>query len=197
MTAMAAIFGIPQAVLESHVDGWLGVAEKCADCRHKGECRATLAKGPEATGEETGYARMPGTTPTCRPRCTADHPFAPPQRPLVCPRQTGGQGHDDPYRRETGRHCRDRLLPETPTGRGGRPRRFWKIPAVSTRCGDAGVHRHMERPPVTIHGSGMGMPSLSIYVNEMIRDYGAKTLIRIGSAGGMQPRSRCGMWFWR
>lgn len=41
--------------------------------------------------------------------------------------------------------------------------------------------------PVTIHGSGMGMPSLSIYVNEMIRDYGAKTLIRIGSAGGMQP----------
>jgi purine-nucleoside phosphorylase len=37
--------------------------------------------------------------------------------------------------------------------------------------------------PVTIHGSGMGMPSLSIYVNELIRDYGAKTLIRIGSCG--------------
>jgi len=40
--------------------------------------------------------------------------------------------------------------------------------------------------PVTIHGTGMGMPSLSIYVNELIRDYGAKTLIRIGSAGAMQ-----------
>jgi len=39
---------------------------------------------------------------------------------------------------------------------------------------------------VTIHGSGMGMPSLSIYVNELIRDYGAKTLIRIGSCGAMQ-----------
>lgn len=39
---------------------------------------------------------------------------------------------------------------------------------------------------VTIHGSGMGMPSLSIYANELIRDYGAKTLIRIGSTGGMQ-----------
>ena len=39
---------------------------------------------------------------------------------------------------------------------------------------------------VTIHGSGMGMPSLSIYANELIRDYGAKTLIRIGSCGGMQ-----------
>ncbi|MCI5109343.1 MAG: purine-nucleoside phosphorylase [Marivita sp.] len=41
--------------------------------------------------------------------------------------------------------------------------------------------------PVTIQGSGMGMPSLSIYANELIRDYGAKTLIRIGSCGGMQP----------
>jgi len=41
---------------------------------------------------------------------------------------------------------------------------------------------------VTIHGSGMGMPSLSIYANELIRDYGAKTMIRIGSAGAMQPQ---------
>ena len=39
---------------------------------------------------------------------------------------------------------------------------------------------------VTIQGSGMGMPSLSIYANELIRDYGAKSLIRIGSAGAMQ-----------
>ncbi|MFW8635806.1 purine-nucleoside phosphorylase [Cribrihabitans pelagius] len=41
---------------------------------------------------------------------------------------------------------------------------------------------------VTIQGSGMGMPSLSIYTNELIRDYGAKTLIRIGSCGGMQDK---------
>jgi len=40
--------------------------------------------------------------------------------------------------------------------------------------------------PVTIQGSGMGMPSLSIYANELIRDFGAKTLIRIGSCGAMQ-----------
>ena len=40
---------------------------------------------------------------------------------------------------------------------------------------------------VTIQGSGMGMPSLSIYANELISNYGAKTLIRIGSCGGMQP----------
>lgn len=41
--------------------------------------------------------------------------------------------------------------------------------------------------PVTIHGSGMGMPTLSIYVNEMIRDYGVRNIIRIGSCGGMAP----------
>ena len=40
---------------------------------------------------------------------------------------------------------------------------------------------------VTIQGSGMGMPSLSIYANELLKDYGAKTLIRIGSCGAMQP----------
>lgn len=41
---------------------------------------------------------------------------------------------------------------------------------------------------VTIHGSGMGMPSLSIYANELIRDFDVKTLIRIGSCGGMQDK---------
>ena len=40
--------------------------------------------------------------------------------------------------------------------------------------------------PVTIHGSGMGMASLSIYANELIKNYGTKTLIRIGSTGAMQ-----------
>lgn len=40
---------------------------------------------------------------------------------------------------------------------------------------------------VTIQGSGMGMPSLSIYANELISQYNAQTLIRIGSCGGMQP----------
>jgi purine-nucleoside phosphorylase len=41
--------------------------------------------------------------------------------------------------------------------------------------------------PVTIQGSGMGMPSLSIYANELISSYNAQTLVRIGSCGAMQP----------
>ena len=44
----------------------------------------------------------------------------------------------------------------------------------------------VEKNKVTFQGSGMGMPSLSIYVNELIKTFNVKTLIRIGSAGGMQ-----------
>ncbi|MDX1407743.1 MAG: purine-nucleoside phosphorylase [Saprospiraceae bacterium] len=40
---------------------------------------------------------------------------------------------------------------------------------------------------VSIQGSGMGMPSLGIYVNELITDYGVKNLIRVGTCGAIQP----------
>ena len=40
---------------------------------------------------------------------------------------------------------------------------------------------------VSVQGSGMGMPTLAIYVNELINDFGVKHLIRIGSCGGLQP----------
>lgn len=40
---------------------------------------------------------------------------------------------------------------------------------------------------VSVQGTGMGMPSHSIYVHELICDYGAKQLIRIGSCGAIQP----------
>ncbi|MGP9791040.1 purine-nucleoside phosphorylase [Roseinatronobacter sp. NSM] len=39
---------------------------------------------------------------------------------------------------------------------------------------------------VSIHGSGMGMASMSIYAHELIRDFGARTVIRVGSTGAMQ-----------
>ena len=38
---------------------------------------------------------------------------------------------------------------------------------------------------VSIQGSGMGMPSASIYSHELINDYGVKTLIRVGSCGAL------------
>lgn len=39
--------------------------------------------------------------------------------------------------------------------------------------------------PVSVQGSGMGIPSISIYAHELINDYGAKTLVRVGSCGAM------------
>jgi purine-nucleoside phosphorylase len=39
---------------------------------------------------------------------------------------------------------------------------------------------------VSVMGTGMGVPSHSIYVHELINDYGAKTLIRVGTCGGLQ-----------
>lgn len=38
---------------------------------------------------------------------------------------------------------------------------------------------------VSVMGTGMGQASLSIYVNELIRDYGCKKLCRVGTCGGL------------
>ncbi|TZE83617.1 purine-nucleoside phosphorylase [Calorimonas adulescens] len=39
---------------------------------------------------------------------------------------------------------------------------------------------------VSVQGTGMGIPSISIYVNELITQYGVKNLIRVGTCGSMQ-----------
>lgn len=41
--------------------------------------------------------------------------------------------------------------------------------------------------PVSVQGTGMGMPSISIYVNELINEFGCKKLIRIGTCGAIHP----------
>lgn len=38
---------------------------------------------------------------------------------------------------------------------------------------------------ISVQASGMGIPSISIYANELMRDYGVENLIRVGSAGSM------------
>ncbi len=40
--------------------------------------------------------------------------------------------------------------------------------------------------PVSVMGTGMGMPSLAIYVHELVVDYGVRTLIRVGTCGALQ-----------
>lgn len=39
---------------------------------------------------------------------------------------------------------------------------------------------------VSVQGTGMGVPSISIYVNELIQSYGVKNLIRVGTCGSFQ-----------
>lgn len=41
---------------------------------------------------------------------------------------------------------------------------------------------------VSVMGTGMGCPSIGIYSYELIHFYGVKNLIRVGSAGAMQPQ---------
>ncbi|MDU4868619.1 purine-nucleoside phosphorylase [Lancefieldella parvula] len=41
--------------------------------------------------------------------------------------------------------------------------------------------------PVSVMGSGMGMPSIGIYSYELFNFYGVDNILRIGSAGGLAP----------
>jgi len=45
---------------------------------------------------------------------------------------------------------------------------------------------------VSVMGTGMGCPSIGIYSYELIHFYGAKNLIRVGSAGSMDPKLKVG-----
>lgn len=40
--------------------------------------------------------------------------------------------------------------------------------------------------PISVQGTGMGMPSCAIYTHELINEYGVRTLIRVGSCGALQ-----------
>lgn len=49
--------------------------------------------------------------------------------------------------------------------------------------GYTGIYRGKR---VSVQGTGMGIPSISIYVNELFRDYGVNRAIRIGTAGSIR-----------
>lgn len=39
---------------------------------------------------------------------------------------------------------------------------------------------------ISVQGTGMGVPSISIYVNELMAEYGVQKLIRVGTCGAIQ-----------
>ena len=45
---------------------------------------------------------------------------------------------------------------------------------------------------VSVMGSGMGMPSFSIYMHELVAEYNVKRLVRVGTCGALQPNLKIG-----
>jgi purine-nucleoside phosphorylase len=58
--------------------------------------------------------------------------------------------------------------------------------------GMLGYTGNFEGKRVSVMGTGMGIPSHSIYVNELINDYKVKTLIRVGTCGALQAELEVG-----
>jgi purine-nucleoside phosphorylase len=57
-----------------------------------------------------------------------------------------------------------------------------EVTSVRNMLGYTGTYRDM---PVSAMGTGMGIPSASIYATELIVEYGVKRLVRVGSCGGI------------
>jgi len=54
--------------------------------------------------------------------------------------------------------------------------------AVRNMFGFTGTY---QGKPVSVQGTGMGVPSISIYVTELFKDYDVQTAIRVGTCGGL------------
>jgi len=57
-----------------------------------------------------------------------------------------------------------------------------QVTAVRNMLGYTGSYHGV---PVSVMGTGMGIPSASIYATELVTEYGVERLIRVGSCGGI------------
>lgn len=58
-----------------------------------------------------------------------------------------------------------------------------EVTSVRNMLGFTGTHAGR---PVSVMGTGMGIPSISIYATELIETYGVTDLVRVGSCGALQ-----------
>lgn len=79
------------------------------------------------------------------------------------------------------------LLPGDPLRAKAIAERFLEdvrqVTAVRNVLGFTGTYRGM---PVSAMGTGMGIPSSSIYATELVREYGVRRLVRVGSCGAVR-----------
>jgi purine-nucleoside phosphorylase len=59
-----------------------------------------------------------------------------------------------------------------------------EVTSVRNMLGFTGT---VQGKPVSVMGHGMGIPSISIYATELIREYGVRTVLRVGSCGAIHP----------
>lgn len=57
-----------------------------------------------------------------------------------------------------------------------------QVTGVRNMLGFTGIYEGM---PVSVMGTGMGIPSASIYATELVTEYGCTRLVRVGSCGGI------------
>lgn len=58
-----------------------------------------------------------------------------------------------------------------------------RVSAVRNMYGFTGTY---QGAPVSVQGSGMGIPSMQIYATELAREYGVTRIVRVGSCGALQ-----------
>ena len=58
-----------------------------------------------------------------------------------------------------------------------------QVNEVRGALGFTGTYQGM---PISVLGTGMGIPSASIYTTELVREYGVQRLVRVGSCGAVQ-----------
>ena len=88
-------------------------------------------------------------------------------------RRPSAAAHEHPHRRRARRdRARSSCCPATRCGRGGSPRRSSTTRSCYTEVrGMSASPAPGSGQPVSVQGSGMGQPSMAIYVNELFREY--------------------------
>lgn len=85
------------------------------------------------------------------------------------------------------------LLPGDPMRAKFLAEKYFENPVCHNQIrGMLGYTGYVDGKRISVQGTGMGVPSISIYVTELIQTYGCKNLIRIGTCGAIQPKLNLG-----
>ena len=94
-------------------------------------------------------------------------------------------------RAENGDFAKTVLMPGDPLRAQFIAETFLESPRLVTDVrGMLGYTGTYQGRPVSVMGSGMGMPSIGIYSYELYTQYGVESIIRIGSAGSYTEKAR-------